>query len=34
MMASSFAHKLRYKYQPHELRSESYLARLIRGDLD
>jgi hypothetical protein len=31
--AGSFAHKLRYKYQAYELRSESYLARLIRGDL-
>lgn len=33
IVARSFAHKLRYKYQAHELRSESYLARLIRGDL-
>ncbi|WP_229071317.1 capsular polysaccharide synthesis protein [Actinoplanes sp. DH11] len=33
VMEGSFAHKLRYKYQPHELRSESYLARILRGDL-
>jgi tetratricopeptide (TPR) repeat protein len=31
--AGSFAHKLRYKYRPDELSSESYLARLLRGDL-
>lgn len=33
ILRGSFAHKLRYKYQPHELRSESYLARVLRGDL-
>ncbi|MEU4687648.1 capsular polysaccharide synthesis protein [Actinoplanes sp. NPDC023714] len=33
VMEGAFAHKLRYKYRPHELRSESYLARIIRGDL-
>ncbi|MEV4636226.1 capsular polysaccharide synthesis protein [Actinoplanes sp. NPDC049548] len=33
MTAGSFVHKLRYKYQAHELRSESYLARIIRDDL-
>ena len=34
IMGGSFAHKLRYKYRPDELTSESYLARLLRGDLD
>ena len=33
VMEGAFAHKLRYKYQPQELRSESYLARIIRDDL-
>ncbi|BBH64560.1 hypothetical protein ACTI_12450 [Actinoplanes sp. OR16] len=33
VMEGAFAHKLRYKYRAHELRSESYLARIIRGDL-
>ncbi|MET0414435.1 MAG: capsular polysaccharide synthesis protein [Actinoplanes sp.] len=31
--AASFAHKLRYKYQPHEVTSASYLAHVIRNDL-
>jgi tetratricopeptide (TPR) repeat protein len=31
-LAASFAHKLRYRYQPHEVRSDSYLAHFIRGD--
>jgi hypothetical protein len=31
--AGSFAHKLRYKYRSEDLASESYLARLLRGDL-
>lgn len=29
----AFAHKLRHRYPEGELRSESYLARVIRGDL-
>ncbi|MBG0561863.1 capsular polysaccharide synthesis protein [Actinoplanes aureus] len=29
----AFAHKLRYRYPDSQLRSESYLARIIRGDL-
>ncbi len=33
ILAGSFAHKLRYKYQPHEVTSDSYLAHLIRADL-
>jgi Capsular polysaccharide synthesis protein len=33
ILAGSFAHKLRYKYRPHEVRSESHLARFVRGDL-
>jgi tetratricopeptide (TPR) repeat protein len=33
VMEGAFAHKLRYKFQAHELQSESYLARIIRGDL-
>ncbi|MGX6606231.1 capsular polysaccharide synthesis protein [Micromonosporaceae bacterium Da 78-11] len=33
MLGGSFAHKLRYKYQPDEVTSESYLAHLIRNDL-
>ncbi|WP_433827106.1 capsular polysaccharide synthesis protein [Actinoplanes sp. CA-015351] len=33
VIEGAFAHKLRYKYQAHELRSESYLSRVIRGDL-
>jgi hypothetical protein len=31
--AASFVHKLRYKYQPHEVTSDSYLAHVIRHDL-
>ncbi len=33
IMAGSFAHKLRYKYQPYEVTSDSYLAHVIRADL-
>ncbi|WP_157411345.1 capsular polysaccharide synthesis protein [Actinoplanes rectilineatus] len=33
ILDGSFAHKLRFKYEPHEMHSESYLARIIRGDL-
>jgi capsular polysaccharide synthesis protein len=33
MTAGAFAHKLRYKYQPAKVTSESYLARIIRADL-
>jgi len=33
MTGGAFAHKLRYKYQPSEVTSESYLSRIIRADL-
>ncbi|GGN54800.1 hypothetical protein GCM10010112_04860 [Actinoplanes lobatus] len=32
IMEGAFAHKLRLRYDPGELSSESYLARIIRGD--
>nr|BFE76244.1 hypothetical protein GCM10020092_095450 [Actinoplanes digitatis] len=32
LLSGSFAHKLRYKYQPQQVTSESYLAHLVRGD--
>ncbi|MFC7527715.1 capsular polysaccharide synthesis protein [Actinoplanes sp. GCM10030250] len=33
IVEGAFAHKLQYKYAERELSSESYLARVIRGDL-
>jgi hypothetical protein len=33
IVAGGFAHKLRYKYQPHELTSDSFVSHLIRNDL-
>lgn len=33
MIAGSFVHKLRYKFDPAELRADSYLAWLVRGSL-
>ena len=33
MLAGSFVHKLRYKYQLPEVTSDSYLAHLLRGEI-
>lgn len=32
-MRDAFVHKLRHKYKPHHVSSDSYLAHVIRGDV-
>jgi tetratricopeptide (TPR) repeat protein len=32
-LGNAFVHKLRHKYKPHEVNSDSYLAYVIRGDV-